>query len=153
MKLSARYTMFALLALSGCRNVEDRPTKVLVGGTLLNGSDAVADFVVVTEDGLVRNIGTRASTPIPQGSDRVDLAGQFLVPMQVPPLPGARQALLDRYAHSSLPPATTIAEATARGSLQVGGSADVAVLSKDPRADNQNWRSANRFLVAGKWLE
>ena len=147
--------LLALVALSACRNVEDRPTKVLVGATLLDGAGgpAIADAVVVISDGVVRVIGTRAAAPIPQGSERVDAAGQFLLPMRVPPLPAERAALLARYAHNSLAPAVTIAQATARASLRVGGSADVVVLAKDPRLDNLNWKSASRFLMAGKWVE
>lgn len=153
MKLLAIYPLLALLAISGCRNLEDRPTKVLVGGTLLNASGAVTGAVVVTADGVVRAIGTRANTPIPQDSERVDVAGEFLLPMRVPPESSARQALLDRYARSSLPPPTVIAQATARASLQVGGSADIVVLAKDPRLGNKNWWTASRFLVEGKWVD
>ena len=146
--------LLALVAVSACRNVDERATKVLVGGTLLGGGgEAVADAVVVTGDGVVRVIGTRAAAPIPQGSERVDVAGKFLLPVRVPLLPNERAALLDRYAHSSLAPALTIAQATARGSLQVGGRADVVVFDKDPRLDNAHWKSASRFLVDGKWIE
>ncbi|HCC58332.1 MAG TPA: hypothetical protein DEQ47_13950 [Solibacterales bacterium] len=147
--------LLALVALTACRNVEDRPTKVLVGGTLLDGAGGppLSDAVIVTSEGTVREIGTRAATPIPQGSERIDVAGQFLLPVRVPLLPAERAALLDRYAHSSLAPAVTIAQATARGSLRVGGNADLVVLAKDPRLDNLNWTSARRVLMDGKWGE
>lgn len=54
----------------------------LVGATLLDGTGAppVRDAVVVLRDGHIEAAGPRASTPVPEGVEVVDLTGRFLTP-------------------------------------------------------------------------
>lgn len=140
-----------LFTLTACQNVEERPTKVIVGATLLDGAGGspVSDSVVVTVDGLVRSVGSRAATPIPQNSERVDGAGMFLLPAQIS---GNPDEFLQRYALSTLPPAQTIAQATSRASMVPGRPADFVLFRRDPTLANQNWTTAAKILRGGRWI-
>ncbi|HEY2906091.1 MAG TPA: hypothetical protein VGJ29_09335, partial [Vicinamibacterales bacterium] len=53
-----------------------------VGATLVDGTGAspVADAVVVVQDGRISAVGSRSTTPIPAGAERVDLSGRYLIP-------------------------------------------------------------------------
>jgi imidazolonepropionase-like amidohydrolase len=53
-----------------------------VGATLVDGTGAapVADAVVVVQDGRISAVGSRATTPVPPGAERIDVSGRFLIP-------------------------------------------------------------------------
>ena len=64
-------------------------------GTLFDGTgaDPVRDAVILVEDGRITGVGPRATTPIPPGSDVVDLNDRFVMP-----------GLIDAHSHISIVP-------------------------------------------------
>ena len=78
----------ALLLLAGCgkktgvTNMNDR-IKVLIGGTAIvaSGEEPIEDSIVVISGTKIRSIGTRKDIPVPQNSDRTDLTGEWIVPV------------------------------------------------------------------------
>ena len=54
----------------------------LVGARLIDatGAPPVADAVVVVRDGRIASAGPRASTPVPEGAETLDLTGKTIVP-------------------------------------------------------------------------
>ncbi len=58
------------------------PPRALVGATLVDGTGAapVPDAVVILRDGKIDCAGPRASCPIPEGIDTVDLRGHWITP-------------------------------------------------------------------------
>lgn len=68
------------------------PPLALVGATLVDGTGAepVPDAVVVVHDGRIDCAGPRAACAIPEGAERLDLAGRFLTP-----------GLIDAHVHFS----------------------------------------------------
>lgn len=68
------------------------PPLALIGATLYDGSGgpALSDAVIVTRDGRIESVGPRATTPVPEGVDVVDLSGKFVVP-----------GLIDTHVHYS----------------------------------------------------
>lgn len=58
------------------------PTRVFVGATLIDGTGAPAmpNTVLVVRDGRIASVGPAAETAIPEGAERVDVSGRFLVP-------------------------------------------------------------------------
>jgi len=58
------------------------PPLALVGATLYDGRGGapVRDAVVIVRDGRIARAGARATTPVPDGVDVVDLSGRFIVP-------------------------------------------------------------------------
>ncbi len=149
-----RRLLFLLLitALTGCHNLEDRNTTVIVGATLLDGAGdpPLVDSVVVVSGPKLRLVGTRAQTPIPQNSQRVDASGMFLLPVRVPT---DIDHFLQRNAASRLAPRETIRQAGTRTSVEPGSPADLVLLTSDPSAANSNWTSARRFMVNGNWIQ
>jgi cytosine/adenosine deaminase-related metal-dependent hydrolase len=74
-----------LLIASACGKPKpDFTVKVLVGGTVITASDAapIEDSIVVVAKGKIRNVGPRKDIPVPQASDRTDLAGEWIVPAE-----------------------------------------------------------------------
>ena len=57
-------------------------TLAFVGGRLIDGTGAPAieDAVLVSTDGRIVAVGPAASTPIPEGAQRVDVSGKTLIP-------------------------------------------------------------------------
>jgi len=53
-----------------------------VGATLVDGTGAapVPDAVVVVQDGRISAVGSRSTTPVPAGAERVDVSGRYLIP-------------------------------------------------------------------------
>ena len=53
-----------------------------VGATLVDGTGAapVPDAVVVVQDGRIIAAGSRTTTPVPSGAERVDVSGRYLIP-------------------------------------------------------------------------
>ncbi len=68
------------------------PPKALVGATLIDGTGAPAipDAVVILRDGKIDCAGSRASCPLPEEIDRLDLSGQWITP-----------GLIDAHVHFS----------------------------------------------------
>lgn len=57
------------------------PVRAIVGATLVNpGAPPVPDAVVVVRDGRIAAAGPRARVAIPDGAERIDAAGKWLVP-------------------------------------------------------------------------
>ena len=77
------------IVLAGCGN-QQSDLKVLIGATTVvaPGAQPIEDSVVVIAGGRIRSAGMRKDVPIPQDSERLDLAGKWIVPA-----PGARIAL------------------------------------------------------------
>ncbi len=68
------------------------PALALVGATLVDGTGGppVADAVVVVRDRRIACAGPRAGCPVPEGAERLDLAGRFVTP-----------GLIDTHVHFS----------------------------------------------------
>jgi hypothetical protein len=71
----------SFLLLTACRNTDVR-YKVLIGATTVaeNGARPIVDSVIVIAGKKIRSVGERKDVPIPQNSDRTDLAGRWIVP-------------------------------------------------------------------------
>jgi hypothetical protein len=76
------------LLLTGCQKSGDKViVKVLIGATTVTTPYAppLEDSIVVIAGSKIRAVGLRKDIPVPQASDRTDLAGQWIVPA-----PGAK---------------------------------------------------------------
>jgi hypothetical protein len=74
-----------LLIVTACGKPKpDFTVKVLVGGTTIPASDAapIEDSIVVVAKGKIQSVGPRKDIPVPQASDRTDLAGEWIVPAE-----------------------------------------------------------------------
>ena len=92
-----------LVALCACTDLPSSDTKVIIGATLLNGSQPpLANSVVIVKDDVVAAIGSQQMTPIPPGSSKVEAYGKFVMPE-----PG--------------------------GELRIGGKANLVISASDPR--------------------
>ena len=59
----------------------DTPLVALVGGTVMTATgQVITDGVVVIDDGLIRAVGSRSATPIPEGARVIDTTGRFVTP-------------------------------------------------------------------------
>ena len=69
--------------LAGCGNT-DVKYKVLIGATTVvaPGARPIEDSVVVIAGKKIRSVGMRKDVPVPQNSDRTDLAGRWIVPAE-----------------------------------------------------------------------
>ena len=62
------------------------PPLVLAGGTIIDltssghSANDIQDAVVFIHDGHIQAVGTRASLPIPKGSQVIDCTGKYLIP-------------------------------------------------------------------------
>ena len=83
------FLALGLFALSGCGKNEQAGVrlKVLLGATttVAPGDQPIADSIIVIAGGRIRSVGMRKDVPVPQNSDRTDLAGLWVVPA-----PGSR---------------------------------------------------------------
>jgi hypothetical protein len=93
--LIPRIALAGLLLLAGCRNSTDTSTKervkVLIGATLVpgHGAPSIEDSIIVIAGSKIRSAGPRKDIPVPQASDRTDLAGRWVVPDgELPIAPG-----------------------------------------------------------------
>ena len=70
----------SLLVLAGCQKSD---TKILIGATAIvaDGAPPLADSVIVVSGKTIRAVGLQKDVPIPQDSERTDLAGKWLLPM------------------------------------------------------------------------
>jgi len=67
------------LVLAGCQQTD---LKVMIGATTIvaPGAQPIEDSVVVVAGDRVRSVGLRKDVPIPQDSERLNLAGKWIVP-------------------------------------------------------------------------
>lgn len=84
-RIAALCLLAACLVMAGCQSgnqVSD--LKVLIGATLITsaGASPVEDAVVVVAGENIRAVGPRKDVPIPQNSERTDLTGKWIVPVQ-----------------------------------------------------------------------
>ena len=72
-------TVCAMLLLTGCQSPQ---TKILIGATTITGSGMapIPLSVIVVAGKTIRAVGTQKDIPIPQDSERTDLAGKWIVP-------------------------------------------------------------------------
>ena len=78
-----RKTLLALLLGSLGATASAAPgTVAFVGGRVIDGTGAPAieNAVLVSTDGRIVAVGPAASTPIPDGAQRVDVSGKTLIP-------------------------------------------------------------------------
>ena len=82
--------LVVLLLLAGCRTKPDVRLKVLIGATMIvaPGAQPIEDSIIVIAGNKIRSVGMRKDVPVPQASDRTDLAGEWVVPAK-----GARIAV------------------------------------------------------------
>ena len=82
--------LVVLLLLAGCRTKPDVRLKVLIGATTIvaPGAQPIEDSIIVIAGNKIRSVGMRKDVPVPQASDRTDLAGEWVVPAK-----GARIAV------------------------------------------------------------
>jgi hypothetical protein len=77
----SKFVPTAALALSliGCQKSD---TKILIGATTITGTGAapIPLSVIVVAGKTIRAVGTQKDVPIPQDSERSDLAGKWIVP-------------------------------------------------------------------------
>jgi len=71
-----------LSVLAACGSDNKRGRIALVGATLINGTgeEPQPNSVIVVEGGRFRGVGGGSGTPIPFGSERVDLTGKYVMP-------------------------------------------------------------------------
>jgi len=56
-------------------------TKVITGATIINGAGRpVKDAVILIEGTRITHVGTRSSTKIPRGAERIDARGKYVIP-------------------------------------------------------------------------
>jgi hypothetical protein len=92
-----------MVALCACTDLPSSDTKVIVGATLLNGSQPpLQNAIVIVKNETVEAIGTQQMTPIPPGSSKVEAYGKFITP-------------------------------EAGEELKIGGKANLLISSTDPR--------------------
>ena len=73
------WVVLSFAAIAGCGS-PDPGTTAIVGGTAVVGQGrTIPDSVIVVKGARVMRIGTRAETPIPAGSAKIDAAGKFVV--------------------------------------------------------------------------
>jgi len=82
-----RYAALALLsfALCACKPAEEGHVKAIIGAVLIDGAGGppLSNSVVVVASGRIRAAGPHSNVPIPADADKIDGAGNFLVPALV----------------------------------------------------------------------
>jgi hypothetical protein len=100
----------AFLFLAACQKKPDFTVKVLIGATTIPAPDepTIEDSVVVISGKKIRAVGTRKDTPVPQASDRTDLAGEWIVPAEGSRIEAGETAnlLILKHAPNGAAPAT-----------------------------------------------
>jgi imidazolonepropionase-like amidohydrolase len=137
-------TLTAALTLAGCGQNADSPKKALMGATLIDGSGGapVPNAAVLIENGHVTAAGPAGSVAVPDGFNKTDLAGKFIVPGLIDVHVIAEAAQMQAFLAAGI---TTIGADTAAAaagphvfptSTQQAGIADLVIASngKDPAA-------------------
>jgi imidazolonepropionase-like amidohydrolase len=80
--------------LPGCKPPEESLQKAIIGAVLIDGTGGppVSNSVVIVAGSRIRAIGNRANMPIPAGVEKINGAGEFLVP-----------GLIDLHVHLGTP--------------------------------------------------
>jgi imidazolonepropionase-like amidohydrolase len=82
-----RYAALVLLSigLCACRPAEEGHVRAIIGAVLIDGAGGPprSNSVVVVAGGRIRAAGSHADVPIPADADKVDGAGNYLVPLLV----------------------------------------------------------------------
>jgi hypothetical protein len=108
-----------MAVFAACTNPPSADTTVIIGATLLNGSQPpLSNAVVIIKDEVVDAIGTQQMTPIPPGSAKVEAYGKYVIPQE-------------------------------GGELRVGGKANLAISSTDPRIH----ATVERRMTNGRWVQ
>lgn len=78
--MRTRLLPFLLLALAVAAP-SSAQTTAFVGGRVIDGTGRVIeDTTVIVRDGRIQTVGAAATTPVPDGAERVDLTGRTLMP-------------------------------------------------------------------------
>lgn len=112
-------------AAAGCRMPEE-PARIqaIIGATMIHrGGEVVDDAVVVVRDGRVWAAGTRADTPIPAGSRKLDARGKYLLP------------------------------AAEADPVEPGRPASFSLFGADPRSPGPRGVPIERKMVDGEWVD
>jgi hypothetical protein len=100
----------AILLLAACQKKPDFTVKVLIGATTIPAADepSIEDSVVIISGKKIRAVGMRKDTPVPQASDRTDLAGEWIVPAEGSRIEAGETAnlLILKHAPNGTAPAT-----------------------------------------------
>jgi imidazolonepropionase-like amidohydrolase len=69
-------------AARGVRRLMSGSRLALVGGTLIDGTDAkpVRDAVILMEDGVIKAVGPHSAVHVPQSTETLDVTGQWVIP-------------------------------------------------------------------------
>jgi hypothetical protein len=99
-----------LLFFGACHKKPDFTLKVLIGGTTITdpGAPPIEDSVIIISGTKIRSVGARKDIPVPQASDRTDLAGEWIVPAEGSRIDAGETAnlLILRHPPNGLLPAT-----------------------------------------------
>ncbi len=68
-----------LLVLLACSPPGSTATVILGGTAVRDGAAPISDAVVVVKGSRILRVGSRAETPIPAGSEKIDAAGKFIL--------------------------------------------------------------------------
>jgi hypothetical protein len=110
------------LFLMACQKSGDKViVKVLIGATTVTTPYAppLEDSIIVIAGSKIRAVGLRKDIPVPQASDRTDLAGQWIVPSQGSKIEAGETANLMILDHA--PKGVTPASPSDVGALIVAG--------------------------------
>ena len=79
---AAEDNMAALLEISNRTSPQQKGSLVIVNANLIDGTGAavVKDAVIVTENGRIKTVGTKASVKIPKGARTFDAEGRYVLP-------------------------------------------------------------------------
>jgi imidazolonepropionase-like amidohydrolase len=82
MKIRLLLSIAGALVLTACGPQADVPKKALTGATLVDGtgSAAVPSTVILIDNGMITAAGPESSTPVPDGFQKVNVSGKFIVP-------------------------------------------------------------------------
>jgi len=122
--LLLRFAAALALLLAACVEPPVVETKVIVGGTLIDGVNApLPHSVIVIREGRIAAAGPQQSTPIPAGSEKTDGSGKY------------------------------VAAANRGMRIEPGAPADLLLLSANPLERPENYEKIERRMIAGKWLD
>ncbi len=90
-------TALGAAVIAGCGGAPEAPASTAVayeGAQLIigDGSDPIADAVIVVDGGVITAAGPASAVTAPDGAERVDLSGRFVIP-----------ALVDTHVHFRVP--------------------------------------------------
>ena len=119
-----RWLLVVLLSVLGaCSDPHANDAKVIIGGTLLRGSESsLSHSVIIVRESRIAAVGPQQTIPIPPGSEKTEAYGKFVA-------------------------------ADEKGTaIQTGAKADLVVLSADPRTETGPAR-VERRMKDGRWVQ